>query len=70
MESIQDQSYETTPAWFKNWEEIGLIAWQDKNGDNKITYASGDAFVPAKPVFDNSSDEGPRPITKQPNEAN
>ncbi len=67
VESIQDQSYETTPAWFKNWEEIGLIAWQDKNGDNKITYASGDAFVPAKPVFNNSSDEGPRPITNKPN---
>ena len=68
VESIQDQSYETTPAWFKNWEEIGLIAWQDKNGDNKITYASGDAFVPAKPVFDDSSDEGPRSISNRPNE--
>jgi len=68
VESIQDQSYETTPAWFKNWEQIGLIAWQDKNGDNKITYASGDAFVPAKPVFNNSSDESPRSITNRPNE--
>ena len=68
VESIQDQSYETTPAWFKNWEEIGLIAWQDKNGDNKITYASGDAFVPAKPIFDNSTDEGPRSISNRPNE--
>ena len=67
VESIQDKSYETTPAWFKNWEEIGLIAWQDKNGDNKITYASGDAFVPAKPVFDNSSDGHPRHITNKPN---
>ena len=67
VESIQDQSYETTPAWFKNWEEIGLIAWQDKNGDNKITYASGDAFVPVKPDFDNSSGERPRPITNKPN---
>ena len=68
VESIQDQSYETTPAWFKNWEEIGLIAWQDKNGDSKITYASGDAFVPAKPVFDDSSNEGPRSISNRPNE--
>ena len=68
VESIQDQSYETTPAWFKNWEQIGLIAWQDKNGDNKITYASGDAFVPAKPVFNNSADEGPRSISNRPNE--
>ena len=68
VESIQDQSYETTPAWFKNWEEIGLIAWQDKNSDNKITYASGDAFIPAKPIFDNSSNERPRPITNRSNE--
>ena len=68
MDSIQDQSYETTPAWFKNWEEIGLIAWQDKNSDNKITYASGDAFIPTKPIFDNSSDVRPRPITNRSNE--
>ena len=68
VDSIQDQSYETTPAWFKNWEEIGLIAWQDKNSDNKITYASGDAFIPAKPIFDNSSNERPRPITNRSNE--
>ena len=68
VDSIQDQSYETTPAWFKNWEEIGLIAWQDKNSDNKITYASGDAFIPTKPIFDNSSDVRPRPITNRSNE--
>ena len=68
VDSIQDQSYETTPAWFKNWEEIGLIAWQDKNSDNKITYASGDAFIPTKPIFDNSSNERPRPITNRSNE--
>ncbi len=67
VDSIQDQSYETTPAWFKNWEEIGLIAWQDKNSDNKITYASGDAFIPTKPIFDNSSNERPRPITNRSN---
>ncbi len=68
VDSIQDQSYEATPAWFKNWEEIGLIAWQDKNSDNKITYASGDAFIPTKPIFDNTSDERPRPITNRSNE--
>ena len=68
VDSIQDQSYETTPVWFKNWEEIGLIAWQDKNSDNKITYASGDAFIPTKPIFDNSSNERPRPITNRSNE--
>ena len=29
IDSIQDQPYSTSPSWFKNWEEIGLIAWMD-----------------------------------------
>ena len=36
IDSIQDQPYSTSPAWFKNWEEIGLIAWKDKNMDGKF----------------------------------
>lgn len=32
------------PAWFKNWEDTGLIAWVDKDGDGAIRYRSGDAF--------------------------
>ena len=30
IDSIQDQEYSSAPAWFKNWEGIGLIAWNDK----------------------------------------
>ena len=44
IDSIQDQSYSTAPQWFKNWEEIGLIAWQDKNDDGVIRYSSGNAL--------------------------
>ena len=38
INTINSSSYETTPAWFKNWEDIGLISWVDKNKDgfNKI----------------------------------
>ncbi len=40
-------------AWFKTWENGGLIAWHDRNGDGKIQYASGKAFDGnGKPAFD------------------
>ncbi len=32
------------PPWFKNWEDTGLIAWIDKDGDGRIRYRSGPAF--------------------------
>ncbi|WP_417326472.1 sodium:solute symporter family protein [Halarcobacter sp.] len=40
--------------WFKTWENGGLIAWTDRNGDGKIQYAPGAAFDGAKgkPSFD------------------
>ncbi|MGA1939505.1 sodium:solute symporter family protein [Arcobacter sp. YIC-310] len=40
--------------WFKTWENGGLIAWNDRNGDGKIQYATGKAFEGAKgkPAFD------------------
>ncbi|MCY7295906.1 sodium:solute symporter family protein [Alteromonas sp. a30] len=40
----QDQSgtpYAEAPSWIKNWEQTGLIGWEDKNGDGKMFY-SGD----------------------------
>ena len=41
-------------SWFKTWENGGLIAWTDRNGDGKIQYAKGDAFK-GKPVFDGTN---------------
>ncbi|WP_419764100.1 MAG: sodium:solute symporter family protein [Arcobacter sp.] len=40
--------------WFKTWENGGLLAWTDRNGDGKIQYAPGAAFSAAKgkPAFD------------------
>lgn len=29
-------SYEERPEWVKNWEQTGLIKWEDKNGDGRI----------------------------------
>ena len=30
--------YAQRPAWFRNWEKTGLLAFQDKNGDGRIQY--------------------------------
>lgn len=30
--------YEQRPEWMKRWEATGLLAWKDKNGDNRIQY--------------------------------
>ena len=51
IDSIQDQPYKSSPAWFQNWEEIGLIAWKDKNEDGVIQYSSGSALENIKPNF-------------------
>jgi len=68
IDSIQDKTYQETPDWFKNWESIGLIAWQDKNLDGKITYASGDAFIPQKPQYVSREEANePRPLINKPN---
>ena len=51
IDSVQNTSYEDAPDWFKNWENIGLISWMDKNQDGKMQYSSGSAFVESRPVF-------------------
>ncbi|KUJ82458.1 cation acetate symporter [Microbulbifer flavimaris] len=37
----QGTAYEEAPSWISNWENTGLISWEDKNGDGKMFY-SGD----------------------------
>ena len=31
-------AYEARPPWFRTWEETGLIAFSDRNGDGRIQY--------------------------------
>lgn len=51
IETVSDKEYQQIPSWFKNWENTGLIAWSDKNGDGKIQYVAGNALDGKKPVF-------------------
>jgi cation/acetate symporter len=44
IDTMQNKEYTSMPEWFKKWEETGLIAWVDKDGDGAINYAPGAAF--------------------------
>ena len=51
INTIDNTAYTDTPNWFKNWEDIGLISWTDKNKDGIIQYRSGNALEKNKPQF-------------------
>ena len=53
IDSVQETQYKIAPNWFKNWENIGLIAWKDKNEDGLIQYSAGNALEGVKPNFTN-----------------
>jgi cation/acetate symporter len=71
IDTINNKEYETSPAWFKNWEKTGLIAWFDKNEDGKIQYCSGKPFN-GKPQFDDGVQgaNGQRILRNEPTESN
>ena len=56
IDSVQEVNYQEAPSWFRNWENIGLIAWKDKNEDGLIQYSAGNALEGIKPDF--SSEKG------------
>lgn len=64
IETVSEQEYAKMPQWFKNWENTGLIAWADKNGDGKIQYTNGSAIDGKKPIFtEERAEHGQRIIT-------
>ena len=68
IESVQEVEYENAPGWFKNWEQIGLIAWKDKNEDGKINYSAGEALDGVKPNYSSKLGRfGEREVTNKPN---
>jgi len=57
LETVSEAEYKGLPDWFESWENAGLLAWQDKNGDGKIQYVSGKPFA-GKPSFDAETQGG------------
>jgi cation/acetate symporter len=40
LPSGEQLAIEDVPTWMTKWEETGLLAWEDKNGDGKLVYAA------------------------------
>lgn len=70
METVEDTPYKEIPSWFTKWEDTGLIAWVDKNGDGNIQYLPGGA-TEGKPIFiEGRGEHGQRRISNASNTAN
>ena len=72
INSVQEVEYKQAPNWLKNWEDIGLIAWKDKNNDGIINYSKGNALEGVKPKYldDKEGDYGERITTNSPDFSN
>jgi cation/acetate symporter len=40
--SGEQMVYEERPTWIRKWEETGLLAFEDKDGDGRIVYSAGE----------------------------
>ena len=38
INTLSNKSYDEVPQWFTNWENTGLLSFEDKNNDGKIQY--------------------------------
>lgn len=66
VDTVHNTSYTQVAGWFKSWEDIGLIGWQDKNNDGRIQYHPGAPFE-GKPTFSGERNEdGSRVVTSPP----
>lgn len=42
IDTVSQEEYTEVPQWFTNWEQTGLIDFNDKNDDGKIQYVAND----------------------------
>ena len=40
INTVSETKYEDVPQWFNNWENTGLLKFEDKNGDGAIQYVA------------------------------
>ena len=43
LNTVSEQPYSDMPEWFTKWEETGLIAYADRNGDGLIQFVGPEA---------------------------
>ena len=43
IRTVNDTPYNALPTWFSNWEQTGLLTFEDKNGDGKVQYLADES---------------------------
>ncbi|MEO1220450.1 MAG: sodium:solute symporter family protein [Pseudomonadota bacterium] len=67
INKVDNVEYAQVEGFFTEWEDAGLYAWQDKNGDGVMQYRPGAAFE-GKPEFTGERGaSGQRVISNAPN---
>jgi cation/acetate symporter len=70
IDTVDNTPYAEAPAWFSQWEDTGLVAWQDKNADGRMQYRAGSALSPTKPAFTGARGElGERLLSNAPTDS-
>jgi len=52
LTTITDLPYLEVPEWFKNWEQTGLIEFEDKNNDGTIQYVGPSSDIENELIID------------------
>ncbi|MGA1676277.1 MAG: sodium:solute symporter family protein [Pseudomonadales bacterium] len=65
-ETVTNERYQNIDPWFQSWEDIGLIAWLDKNSDGTIQYGPGAPFAGTPAFSDARGEVGERLVTNPP----
>jgi cation/acetate symporter len=68
IDTVHNTNYTEVDGWFKRWEEIGLIAWLDKNRDGAVQYGPGAAFDGSPKYNPEPAPDGHRQIYNRAND--
>jgi cation/acetate symporter len=53
INSVSETPYEAVPEWFTQWEETGLLSFEDRNGDGLIQFTGPGAAMENELTVDN-----------------
>ena len=66
IDTVNNTAYQQAPSWVKTWEDIGLIAWLDKNEDGRMQYAAGAPFEGAPEFATGRGEHGQKLVDNTP----